>query len=116
MNTSYLFGQHMQAKASASPACPHCHSIHIRFVETRQLSAPENTSVAVFSPMALANIGMQLSRRLDLPPMLGGFAGLVIGGAVLFLLNYQNPIQIQQYYCEQCQESFEAQNITKSLL
>lgn len=68
--------------------------------------------MVAFSPMALANIGMQVSKRLNLPPMLGGLTGLVLGGVVLLFLNHQKPIQVLQYQCEQCQESFERHGST----
>ena len=103
------FGQNAQI----STMCPYCHSAHTQLIQTHQLSTQSNTaSIVAFSPMALANIGMQLSKRLNLPPMLGGLTGLVVGGVVLLFLNHQKPIQILQYQCEQCQETFEMHSST----
>lgn len=103
------FGQ----SAQRSAICPYCHSLHTQLIQTHQLSTQSNTaSIVAFSPMALANIGMQLSKRLNLPPMLGGLTGMVIGGVVLLFLNQQKPIQVLQYQCEQCQETFEMHGAT----
>ena len=82
-------------------------------IQSHQLSTQStSSSMVAFSPMALANIGMQVSKRLNLPPMLGGLTGLVVGGVVLLFLNHQKPIQILQYQCEQCQETFEMHSST----
>lgn len=88
--------------------CPFCHSPHTQLIQTHQLTTqPNSTSIVAFSPMALANIGMQISKRMNLPPMLGGLTGLVVGGVVLLFLNHQKPINVLQYQCAQCQETFE---------
>lgn len=108
MNPFYQTGAQAQSDRPMNPICPHCHSSHTRLIDSHQLTTPvPTTAVANFSPMALANVGIQLSKRLNLPPMLGGMTGLVIGGVVLLFLNSHKPIQIQQYQCEQCQETFE---------
>ena len=88
--------------------CPYCHSPHTQMIQSHELSTQStSSSMVAFSPMALANIGMQVSKRLNFPPMLGGLTGLVIGGVVLLFLNHQKPIQVLQYQCEQCQETFD---------
>ena len=63
--------------------------------------------MVAFSPMALANIGMQVSKRLNFPPMLGGLTGLVVGGVVLLFLNHQKPIQVFQYQKKKKQKTFD---------
>ena len=109
MKNNASFGQ----GTPQSVFCPYCHSPHTQLIQSHQLSTQSNSSSMVaFSPMALANIGMQVSKRLNLPPMLGGLTGLVVGGVVLLFLNHQKPIQVLQYQCEQCQESFEIHGST----
>ena len=92
--------------------CPYCHSPRTQLIQSQQLTGQTESSIVAFSPMALANIGMQVSKRLNFPPMLGGLTGLVLGGVVLLFLNHQKPIQVLQYQCEQCQESFEIHSST----
>ncbi|MFG0635325.1 hypothetical protein [Acinetobacter soli] len=95
-------------QGSMSPICPHCHSPHTLLLDTRQLSLPvQHSPLATFSPMTLATVGMHMAKRLRLPSLLGGFMGLVVGGMVLLYINYQKPIRIMHYQCEQCQQQFE---------
>ena len=109
MKNNASFGQ----GTPQSVFCPYCHSSHTQLIQSHQLTTQTNSSSMVaFSPMALANIGMQVSKRLNLPPMLGGLTGLVVGGIVLLFLNHQKPIQVLQYQCEQCQETFEMHGST----
>lgn len=103
------YGQNQQT----SVICPFCHSSHTQLIQSHQLTTQTNSSsIVAFSPMALANIGMQVSKRLNFPPMLGGLTGLVLGGVVLLFLNHQKPMSVLQYQCEQCQESFEIHGST----
>ena len=96
------------AQHPQKPVCPYCHSMHIQLIDTQQVTPPSNVpSIATFSPMGIATIGMQMSKRLHLPPLLGGLAGLVIGGMVLLYLNYQKQVLAHYYQCEQCMQSFE---------
>lgn len=66
MRNNQSFGQ-------VAVICPFCHSSHTQLIQAHQLTTqPNSTGIVAFSPMALANIGMQVSKRLNLPPMLGG--------------------------------------------
>lgn len=93
-----------------SPVCPYCHSSHTQWRDTRAPESPQNLpKLSSFSPMALASIGMQVSRRFHVPPLLGGLAGLMMGGMVLLYVNLQKPPLIMRYQCEQCMGQFEIQ-------
>lgn len=93
-----------------SPICPYCHSLHTQWRETRTLESQQHLpKLSTFSPMTLASIGMQVSRRFHMPPLLGGLAGLVMGGMVLLYVNLQKPLLIMRYQCEQCMGQFEIQ-------
>lgn len=95
------------------PICPYCHSAHTQLIEQHELAMTQHApSLASFSPMTLATVGMHLSKRLYLPPLLGGLAGLVMGGMLLLYINYQKPIQVLHYQCEQCHDHFEVQHTT----
>lgn len=91
-------------------SCPYCHSTHVQFIErSQQPSQVPSTTLSSFSPITLATIGSQMSKRIDVHPLIGGLVGLVIGGMVFLCVQHQNNITILSYRCEQCQEHFEIQ-------
>ena len=59
--------------------------------------------------MSLATVGMQISKRLGIHPMVGGFIGLTVGGVFLLYIQQQENLVTLHYQCEQCQEHFEIQ-------
>lgn len=92
--------------------CPYCQSR-----ETVQLQSPQhlpststNNSISnnVMSPMALATLGMSVSKSLNIPPIAGAIVGVLIGG-IWMLINedeQQQPTYRRQYYCNNCDRSF----------
>lgn len=62
-----------------------------------------------FSPMTLITIGSQMSKRINVHPVIGGLVGLVIGGVALLYVQHQNNMRVFHYRCEQCQEHFQIQ-------
>lgn len=90
--------------------CPYCHSSHVLLLKNmQQESQLPSTSLSSFSPMTLATIGTQVSKRIHVHPLLGGFVGLVIGGVVFLYAQYKSNMTTRHYLCEQCQEHFEVQ-------
>jgi len=59
--------------------------------------------------MSLASVGMQISKRLGINPMVGGFIGLTVGGVFLLYIQQQENLITLHYQCEQCQEYFDIQ-------
>lgn len=112
MNHSYLDTHVPTPKQQYTTNCPYCHSAHIRLMGSQQVGMQSKPNVVAFSPLALANIGMQISKRIHVSPMLGGLTGLVMGGLVFLFLNQHKPINVMQYQCEQCQEDFEIHHST----
>lgn len=94
----------------AMQLCPYCHSSHVLALK---IVEPENqlssTSIPSFSPMTLAALGTQVSKRIHVHPLLGGFVGLVIGGVVFLYAQYKSTRAIHYYLCEQCQQHFEVE-------
>lgn len=87
--------------------CPYCHSKHVHLLECRQPSKKLPTTT--LSPMSFVTIGSQMSKRINVHPVIGGLVGLVIGGVALLYVQHQNNMRIFHYRCEQCQEYFQIQ-------
>lgn len=94
--------------------CPYCQSGNIiRSISQSQVqgqSGHSNTGLA--SSASFAAIGVSLSKTLPLPvpPVIGGLAGMVVGGLLGSLFDEPaKPIQSISYryfHCEDCQRDF----------
>lgn len=94
----------------AMQLCPYCHSSHVlQLKNVQQESQLPSISLNSLSPMALATMGVQVSKRYNIHPVLGGVAGLVIGGVVYLYTQYKNSVATRYFICEQCQKYFEVQ-------
>ncbi len=88
--------------------CPYCHSTHVQLLRrTQETQSRTKISFSSFSPMSLASAGMELSKRLGINPLIGGFIGLTAGGMFLLYVQQQDNIVTWHYQCEQCLEQFE---------
>lgn len=94
--------------------CPYCQSR-----ETVQLQSPQHlpststnnaVSNSVMSPMALATLGISVSKSLNIPPIAGAIVGVLIGGIWMLITEEEQqplyPIYRRQYYCNHCDRSF----------
>ncbi|WP_151831642.1 hypothetical protein [Acinetobacter ursingii] len=86
--------------------CPYCHSEHIvRVVQqtTSQVSQQHLTPSASFATM-----GAALSKSLPVSPLIGGIAGVVVGG--LFNSLFDNAPKTQSsnscFQCQSCGQLF----------
>lgn len=80
--------------------CPYCHSEHvIRVVQhkTSQGSQQHLTASASF-----ASMGAALSKSLPVSPLIGGIAGVVVGGLLNSLFE-NKPVTQSTNSCFQCQ-------------
>jgi len=90
--------------------CPYCHSPHVQLLRRSQQTQPKTKfTFSSCSPMSLASVGMQISKRLGINPMVGGFIGLTVGGVFLLYIQQQENLITLHYQCEQCQEYFDIQ-------
>lgn len=88
--------------------CPYCHSTHVQLLRrTQETQSRTKISFSSCSPMSLATVGMQISKRLGINPLVGGFIGLTVGGVFLLYIQQQDNLVIWHYQCEQCLEQFE---------
>lgn len=87
--------------------CPYCHSTHVQLLRrTQETQSRTKISFSSCSPMSLATVGMQISKRLGINPLVGGFIGLAAGGMFLLYIQQQDNIVTWHYQCEQCLEHF----------
>ncbi|MCS4297128.1 MULTISPECIES: hypothetical protein [Acinetobacter] len=91
--------------------CPYCHSPHVQLLrQSQQSQSKTKFTFSSCSPMSLATVGMQISKRLGINPFVGGFIGLAAGGMFLLYIQEQDNLITLHYQCEQCQEHFEIQH------
>ncbi|WP_312157272.1 hypothetical protein [Acinetobacter variabilis] len=84
--------------------CPFCQSAEIIMIEMNQQSS---TALAqLVSPATLGALGATVAKSFNLPPLVGGVAGTVIGGLINAVT--EQPIQTQQSlcYCQSCTQKF----------
>ncbi|NAR81193.1 hypothetical protein GPS50_16180 [Acinetobacter haemolyticus] len=73
--------------------CPYCHSSHVQLLRRSQHTQSQSKiSFSSCSPMSLAAVGMQISKRLGINPLVGGFIGLAAGGMFLLYIQQQDNL------------------------
>lgn len=93
---------------AAMPLLPLPHVQLLR--QSQQSQSKTKFTFSSCSPMSLATVGMQISKRLRINPFVGGFIGLAAGGMFLLFIQQQDNLITLHYQCEQCQEHFEIQH------
>lgn len=88
-----------------SLSCPFCHSTDIMIVEANiQQTASSLSSLA--SPPALVALGVTAAKALNLPPIVGGIAGTLIGGVLNSLTEKSTPTRQNLCFCQNCYQKF----------
>lgn len=95
--------------------CPYCQSRDTVLLQSSQhfplsQSQTSNNNSAM-SPMALAALGVSISKSLNLPPIAGALVGVLIGGVWMLMTEDDaqksiSPMYIQYYYCNDCDRDF----------
>lgn len=97
--------------------CPYCESNDISVIESpRDLPSTQTSTsptASMMSPAALAALGISVSKSLNLPPIAGALAGVVIGGIWMLLVDDEPQAQSRPHivyqrecYCNDCDRSF----------
>ena len=95
--------------------CPYCQSRETVMLESTQHLPSTSTnnpiSNSVMSPMALATLGVSVSKSLNIPPIAGAIVGVLIGGIWMLITEDEqqqplHPTYRRQYYCNNCDRSF----------
>ena len=88
-----------------SLSCPFCHSTHVMLVEAN--TQQSNTALSsLASPAALAALGSTVAKSFNLPPIVGGIAGTVLGSV---LNSFTEPSALTQQhlcFCHNCYQKF----------
>ena len=81
--------------------CPFCHSTDIMIVEANAQQA-NSTLSNLASPAALGALGTTVAKSLNLPPIVGGIAGTVLGGLFNSFTEQSTPPQQSLCFCHNC--------------
>lgn len=95
--------------------CPYCQSR-----DTVLLQSPPHLPIkssaasmqhSAMSPLALATVGISISKSLNIPPIAGAIVGVLIGGIWILMTeddvqNSLHPIYTRHYYCNDCDRDF----------
>lgn len=85
--------------------CPFCQSTNIMLIEATTSQA--NTALSSLgTPATLAALGSTVAKSFNLPPIVGGIAGTVLGGLFNSLTEQSTPRQQSLYFCHNCYQKF----------
>lgn len=86
--------------------CPYCHSEHI--VRVVQQTTSQESQQHLTASASFATMGAALSKSLPVSPLIGGIAGVVVGG--LFNSLFDNAPKTQStnscFQCQSCGQLF----------
>ena len=95
--------------------CPYCQSRDTILLESPKHfvmnSNPSSASNNVMSPVALATLGISVSKSLNIPPIAGALVGVLIGGIWMLITEDEvqsnsHPIYTRHYCCNDCDRDF----------
>ena len=95
--------------------CPYCQSRDTVLLESPQhLVINSNSSSSqnnAMSPLALATLGISVSKSLNIPPIAGALVGVLIGGIWMLVTEDEvqsnsHPVYSRNYYCNDCDRDF----------
>ena len=91
-----------------SLSCPFCHSTDVMLVEA--ITQQSNTAFTnLVTPTTLGALGTTVAKSLNLPPIIGGIAGTVLGGLFNSFTEQSIPSQISLCFCHNCYQKFPIQ-------
>lgn len=92
--------------------CPFCQSEHIVFIEN---NVPQtNAMVSMASPATLAALGATVAKSFNLPPLVGGVAGTVLGGLVNIIMEPEPTQPVSLCFCQHCYQRFPSSLLQQS--
>lgn len=88
-----------------SLSCPFCHSTNVMLVET--ITQQPNTALSsIGTPTTLAALGATVAKSFNLPPIVGGIAGTVLGSVLNSFTEQSVPTQQSLCFCHNCYQKF----------
>lgn len=91
-----------------SLSCPYCHSTNVMLVEAN-IQQANSTLSNLTSPATLGVLGTTVAKSLNLPPIIGGIAGTVLGGLFNSFTEQSTPSQQSLCFCHNCYQKFPLQ-------
>lgn len=86
--------------------CPYCHSEHV--IRVVQQTTTQGSQQHLTASASFATMGAALSKSLPISPLIGGIAGVVVGG--LFNSLFDNAPRTQSsnrcFQCQSCGQLF----------
>ena len=88
-----------------SLSCPFCHSTNVMLVEA---STQQSTTAlsSLVTPTTLGALGSTVAKTFNLPPIIGGIAGTVIGSVLNSFTEASAPPQPNLCFCHNCYQKF----------
>ena len=88
-----------------SLSCPFCHSTHVILVEAS--TQQSNTAFTyLVTPTTLGALGTTVAKSFNLPPIVGGIAGTVLGSVLNSFTEQSPPPQRNLCFCQNCYQKF----------
>lgn len=88
-----------------SLSCPFCQSTNIMIVDAS--TQQSNTALSsLVTPTTLGALGTTVAKSFNLPPIVGGIAGIVLGGVLNSFTEQSVPIQQNLCFCHHCYQKF----------
>ena len=88
-----------------SLSCPFCHSTNVMLVE---VSTQQSNTVLtkLVTPTTLGALGSTVAKTFNLPPIIGGIAGTVLGSVLNSFTESSTPTQQNLCFCHNCYQKF----------
>ncbi|MEN8271336.1 hypothetical protein ABFP28_11600 [Acinetobacter baumannii] len=88
-----------------SLSCPFCHSTEVMLVDTSTQHS-NNTLSSLVTPTTLGALGTIVAKTFNLPPIIGGIAGTVIGSVLNSFTETSAPPPQNLCFCHNCYQKF----------
>lgn len=88
-----------------SLSCPFCQSTNIMIVDTGTQQSTTTLSSLV-TPTTLGALGTTVAKTFNLPPIVGGIAGTVLGSVLNSFTEPSTPPQPNLCFCHNCYQKF----------
>lgn len=88
-----------------SLSCPFCQSTNIMIVEA-SMQQPNTALSNLVTPTTLGALGSTVAKTFNLPPIIGGIAGTVLGSVLNSFTEQSVPPPQNLCFCHHCYQKF----------
>ena len=95
--------------------CPYCQSRDTVLLQSPSHLPMKSNAASIqhsaMSPLALATVGISISKSLNIPPIAGAIVGVLIGGIWMLMTeddvqNSSSAVYTRHCYCNNCDRDF----------